>query len=252
MNPLGKIFAILETVVANQERGATYSDILAVLDLPKSTVHRTLKDLTESGYIIFNPESKRYYGSLRIAQLGAEVMANFQLRKHVRPYLEDLHRETELTANLAILDGTVGVFVDKIETRDFGIKLFSELGKTFPLYCTGLGKVFLAFSPVNLLNTLLESPLKQITEKTITDPDALRQEIALIRERGYAVDDEEITRGIICIAAPIFNYSNEIIAAISITFPAYIEQEQRKFEQARNAVTRYAGLISQSLGGMDS
>ena len=133
MSPLHKVFSIIETIVAGQDRGLTYSEIVAALDLPKSSVHRILKDLNALGYIRFNPETKRYFGSLKLAALGAEVMSNFQLRDHVRPHLLDLHRETDHTTNLGILEGNVGVFVDKIESKDFGIKLFSEIGKTFPL-----------------------------------------------------------------------------------------------------------------------
>ncbi len=170
MNPLHKVFTIIETVVARQDKGLTYSEILAALDLPKSSVHRILKELTELGYLTFNPETKRYFGSLRLASLGAEVMSQFQLRDHVRPHLLALHRETDHTANLGVLDGTRGVFVDKIESRDFGIKLFSEIGKPFPLHCTGLGKVLLAFAPEDYAEALIQKPLEALTEKTITDP----------------------------------------------------------------------------------
>ena len=146
MNPLNKVFSIIETVVAGQDKGVIYSEIVTTLDLPKSSVHRILKDLTALGYLNFNPETKKYFGSLRLAALGAEVMSHFQLRDHVRHHLLELHRKTGHTSNLGILDGTMGVFVDKVESKDFGIKLFSEIGKTFPLHCTGLGKVLLAYS----------------------------------------------------------------------------------------------------------
>ena len=248
VNPLTKVFSIIETVVTLQDKGATYSDILAVLDLPKSTVHRTLKDLCDIGYITFNPESKRYFGSMRLAKIGAEVMANFQLRKHIRPFLEDLHNETKFTTNLAIQDGTTGVFVDKIEAKNFGIKLFSELGKTFPLYCTGMGKVFLAYSSESVVNELLNTPLDAITEKTITDADRLKQELSQVREQGYAIDNEEITRGIICVAAPVFKNNQELVAAISVTLPAYVAKEQGGLESVSSAVMKSSRIISQSLG----
>lgn len=249
MNPLRKVFLVLESVVARQEKGATYSEILSELELPKSTVHRVLKDLTEIGYIVFIPETRKYFGSLRLAKLGAEVIANFQLRKHIRPFLQELHRETGRTANLAILDGTMGVFVDKIEAREFGIKLFSELGKTFPLYCTGLGKVFLAYSPSRLTERLLEKPLARITDRTIIDPDALRRELWLVRERGYAIDNEEITKGIICIAAPVFNGNDEIVAAVSVAFPGS-GADGGGVEREIAAVTKCARLITESLSGL--
>lgn len=247
MNPLHKVFSIIDTVVAGQDRGLTYSEIVAALNLPKSTVHRVLRDLTELGYLSFNPETKRYYGGLRLAALGAEVMSNFHLRDHIRPYLLELHRETDHTTNLAILEETLGVYVDKIESKDFGIKLFSEIGRTFPLHCTGLGKSLLAFSSDGTVEKLLKKPLKALTEKTITDPETLKSELALIRNRGYAVDNEEITRGIMCVAAPVFGFDGQVVCAISVTFPTYIK-EDRSIEPEIVAIKKYAALISDSLG----
>lgn len=247
MNPLYKVFAVLETVVAHQDNGLTYSEILAILDLPKSTVHRLLKELIEVGYLTYNPENKKYFGSLKLANLGAEVMGNFELRKHVRPFLMDLHRKTEHTSNLGILDGAMGVFIDKIEAKDFGIKLFSEIGKTFPLYCTALGKVFLAYSPADLMESLITGPLDAVTDNTITDPEKLKNELTKIRQQGYAIDDEEITRGIICVAAPVLSFDQKLAAAISITFPAYIKKD-RGLEREINAITDASRIISESLG----
>lgn len=246
-NPLHKVFTIIETVVACQDKGLTYSEIIAALDLPKSSVHRILKELTELEYLTFNPETKRYFGSLRLAALGAEVMSHFQLREYIRPHLLELHRETDHTTNFGILDGTQGVFVDKIESKDFGIKLFSEIGKTFPLHCTGLGKVLLAYSSEEKLKQLINIPLKAMTEKTITTTGKLKKELALIRERGYALDNEEITRGILCLAAPIFGFDGGLAGAISITFPTYVEQD-RSIEPEIAAIKKYAGLISRALG----
>ena len=247
MNPLYKVFSIIETIVAGQDKGVTYSEIVAALDLPKSSVHRILKDLIELGYLNFNPETKRYFGSLRLAALGAEVMSNFQLRDHVRPHLLELHRETDHTTNLGVLDGTMGVFVDKIESKDFGIKLFSEIGKTFPLHCTGLGKALLSFSSDDTVAKLLKAPLEALTENTITDSEVFKRELTLIRDRGYAMDNEEITRGIMCVAAPVFGFNGEMVCAISITFPAYINDD-RGIKPEIEAIKKYATLISGSLG----
>ena len=243
LNPLKKVFRVLEEVVARQGKGATYSEVVAALHLPRSSVHRILKDLTELGYLTFNRESKRYSGSLRLASLGAEVMTHFQLRDHLRPYLLEMHRETDHTVNMGVLDGTTGVFLDKIESRDFGIKLFSEIGKTFPLHCTGLGKALLAFSPPDTIERLLQSPLKAFTDKTITAPKAIREELALVRKRGYAFDDEEITRGILCVAAPVFGLYGEVLCAISLTFPVYFSTD-RGIEPEVSIIGKYSGMMS--------
>ena len=233
--------------MARQDTGSTYSEIVAALNLPKSSVHRTLKELIDLGYLIINPETKRYFGSLRLAALGAEVMANFHLRDQVRPHLLDLHRETDHTTNLGVLSGMVGVFVDKIVSKDFGIKLFSEIGKTFPLHCTALGKAMLAFSPQRKIDALLENPLEAATEKTITDPDLFRREMERIKNRGFSLDNEEITRGIMCVAAPVFGFDHQMIGAISIAFPSYLNDD-RGIEPEIAVIKKYSALISGSLG----
>jgi DNA-binding IclR family transcriptional regulator len=250
MNPLNKVFLVLEAVVSSQGSGATYSDIVARGTLPKSSVYRILKDLSQLGYITYNPETKKYFGSLKLAALGAEVMAHFHLQNHVRPYLIELHRETLHTTNLGILDGTVGVFADKIQAQDYGIKLFSEIGKTFPLHCTGLGKILLAFSAQDVFLSLLDQPLESFTDRTITDRKDLEAELNLIRENGFAFDNEEITKGIKCVAAPVFGFNRELLGAISIAFLAAIENE-RSIDKEIAAIQKYGALISDSLSSMD-
>ncbi|WP_029916841.1 IclR family transcriptional regulator [Pelobacter seleniigenes] len=247
MNPLYKIFAILEAVVAQQSRGVTYSDVVAAVDLPKSSVHRILRDLTDVGYLDYNPESKKYFGSLRLAATGAEVMTHYQLRKHVRPHLEALNKATGHTTNLGVLDGTMGVFVEKIESKDYGIRLFSEVGKRFPLYCTGMGKSMLAFAEAETIDKVLAEPLPPLTDKTVTNPNMLRKQLLEIREQGYALDLEEITRGIVCVAAPLLGFRRQLVGAISITVPSYLLDE-RGIESEIEAVKRCAAVISQSLG----
>ena len=248
MNPLSKVFTVIETVVNRQDRGATYSEIISEIDLPKSSVHRILKDLAALDYLNYDPATKRYFGSLRFGALGAQVMANFRLRDHIHPFLLELQHDTQHTANLGILDGTQGVFVDKIESRDFGIKLFSEIGKPFPLHCTSLGKILLAFSPPSTLEKLLEQPLSAKTDKTITRPEDLRKELENVVNQGYALDDEEITRGIMCVAGPVFDFDQHLLGAISIAFPAYLKQD-RTIEPEISAIKKYAASISKSLGG---
>lgn len=244
-NPLHKVFAIIEAVVAKQDRGASYSEIVSALNLAKSTVHRILKDLTELGYLVYDQETKRYFGSLRLAAIGGEVISHFQLRNHVRPYLITLNQKTDHTANLSVLDGNMGVFVDKIESKVYGIKLFSEVGKRFPLHCTAMGKILLAFSNGEVATEILSSPLEALTDKTITDPEELRKQLALIRNQKYALEMEELTRGIMCAAAPLFGIHRKLLGAISVTFPVYVNDD-RGIDSEIEAVICCGKKISQS------
>ena len=245
MSSLEKVFIVIETIVSHQNTGLNFAAVVAKTGLPKSTAHRILKYLTGIGYLSFGTDTKIYRGTLKLAGLGAEVMSNFDLRQQVRPQLIKLHQESEHTCNMGIKSGDAGIFVDKIESRDFGIKLFSEVGKSFPLHCTAMGKVLLAYAAAAEIEAILSRPLPAYTEKTITDQKVLLKELARIKESGYAIDWEEITRGVMCVAAPVFGIAGEITCAISMAFPSYIYSD-RGIDTEIEAIKRHAQAISGS------
>jgi IclR family KDG regulon transcriptional repressor len=243
MNTLTKAFRIIEEVVLNQERGLSFSEIVSNTSLPKASTHRILKGLVEMGYLRYDPETGKYRGDLKLSSLGAEVTAHFDLRSYVRPHLMNLHRNTGHTCHLGIRNGNVGIYLDKIQSGDYGIKLFSEVGRSFPLHCTAMGKVLLAVMDPHKRAEMLSGELESFTSQTITDPVILEKELEQVRERGYAVDREEITRGIMCVAAPVYNLDGQIGAAISLTFPSFIN-EDRGIDAEIDAVRRCSSAIS--------
>lgn len=243
MSSSERIIRVIETVVSHQHGGIRFAEIVTETGIAKATVHRLLGELTALGILTFSTENKRYRASLRLASLGAGVIANFDLRNHVHPQLIKLHQETKHTCNMGIKQGDVGIYIDKIESHDYGIKLFSEVGKTFPLYCTALGKVLLAYGPTAERKRILSLPMKPFTPKTVTNVRQLLPQLEAVRRQGYALDSEEITRGIICIAAPVFGPREDIICAISVTFPAYLAEE-RGIEADIEAIRRHAADIS--------
>ncbi len=243
MNSSERIIRVIETVVSRQHTGIRFTEVVEETGIAKATVHRLLGELIDLGILTFSTESKRYRASLKLASLGAGVIANFNLRNHVHPQLIKLHQETKHTCNMGIKQGDVGIYTDKIESHDYGIKLFSEVGKTFPLYCTALGKVLLAYGPAAERKRVLSRPMKPFTPKTVTDARQLVQQLTTVREQGFALDCEEITRGIICIAAPVFGPHEDILCAISVTFPAYLAEE-RGIASDIEAVKRHASAIS--------
>ena len=243
MNSSERIIRVIETVVSRQHTGIRFTEVVEETGIAKATVHRLLGDLIDIGILTFSTESKRYRASLKLASLGAGVIANFNLRNHVHPQLIKLHQETKHTCNMGIKQGDVGIYTDKIESHDYGIKLFSEVGKTFPLYCTALGKVLLAYGPAAERKRVLSRPMKPFTPKTVTNARQLMQQLVTVREKGFALDCEEITRGIICIAAPVFGPHEDILCAISVTFPAYLAEE-RGIASDIEAVKRHASAIS--------
>ena len=247
MSSTERVIRVIETVVAHQHTGIRFAEIVSATGIAKATVHRLLSELVGLGLLTFNPDSKRYRAALKLASLGAGVISNFDLRNYVHPQLVKLHQETKHTCNLGIREGDLGIYADKIESHDYGIKLFSEIGKTFPLYCTALGKVLVAYGPAELRKRILAQPMKPFTPKTVTLPRELTRQLTRVHEQGYAVDREEITRGIVCIAAPVFGPHRDIVGALSVTFPAYLAEE-RGIETDIAAVCRHAAAVSGSAG----
>jgi DNA-binding IclR family transcriptional regulator len=251
MSSVAKVFGILETIVAHQARGLAYSEVVAKTQVPKATAHRLLKSLVRLGYLRFNSETGRYFGHLKLATLGSAVISHFDLTGFVRPHLVKLQAATHHTCNLGILNGDVGIYLDKLELPEaFGIKLYSAIGKPFPLHCTGMGKVLLAGLPPARRRRLLARRLEVYTTNTITDPALLSKELEQAAECGYAVDREEITRGIVCVAAPIVNGQGETVAAISVAFAAYVERE-RGLEAEIKAVIACASEVSREMAGQN-
>jgi DNA-binding IclR family transcriptional regulator len=248
LHTLRKTFRIIEDIVAHQGKGLSFSEILSSTSYPKASIHRILKSLVEMGYLRFENGTGKYFGGIKLLNIGAEVSSHFDLKTFVRPHLLKLYSETKHTCHLGIRNGNMGVYLDKIESRDYGIKLFSDVGKNFPLHCTGMGKVLLAFMNSGERKKFLSGKLKPYTTNTIVHVAPLRRELKKVQEFGYAVDREEITRGIICVAAAIENRDGEIMAAISVTFPSYIDKD-RGIQKEIEAVRHASSVISDSLRG---
>ncbi len=243
MGSTSKSFQLIQAVVDAGNSGATFSEAVRESSVPKSTAHRLLNELTDIGALRFEAESKTYLGGLLLARFGSAVAADYDLRKITRPHLERLHAQSGHTATLGIRDGDHGIYLDKVETRDFGIRLHSEIGKSFPLHCTGIGKVLLSQIDDDELTRILRGKLEPHTKQTITSKTLLRKDLKEVCRRGYAIDDEEITRGLICIAAPVFGPDGHIAGALSCTFPTWIRDE-RGIDSEIEAVTEAASAAS--------
>lgn len=222
MSSLANAFNILDLIVSHQSEGLTFTDVLEQSGLPRSSAHRLLKELTTLRILTYDPETKTYRGGLSLAALGAQVTDNLDIRQHSRPALKALQAALGNVVTLSICGEDSGIYIDKIEPRDFGLRLHSEIGKSFPLHCTAMGKVHLAYGDDALRARVTARPMEGFTEHTITDPAALAKELDRVRAQGYAIDDEEISRGLTCIGAPIFGRRGEVIAALSLTAPSYV------------------------------
>lgn len=195
------------------------SEIAKMLGLQKSTVFNILSTFEHCGYVTQDARTGKYHLGLRVLHLGYIVNHHMGLREMFLPYLTRIAEATDEICYFGILDQNEVLYIDSAyphhvtQTRNI-------LGERAPLYCTGIGKAMLAFLPQQERDAALAGELKAFTDYTITDPAALREQIARIQAQGYAVDDMEHEFGIRCVAAPVFRADGSVFAAVSVSGPS--------------------------------
>jgi DNA-binding IclR family transcriptional regulator len=179
--------------------------------------------------------------------LSETLLATTELRREARPLMAELANQYQETIHLAVLDDTKVVYVDKLEGRQAVRVELTSLGTRLYAHCSSLGKVLLAYRPEADVKRILKiEGLPRLTPNTITDAGELEQALAKIRRQGYAYDLEEIMPDLCCVGAPIRNYAGQVIAAISMSIPAY--RFQRSQAEFRQATVRAGKMISERLG----
>jgi DNA-binding IclR family transcriptional regulator len=216
--------------------------------LPKSTVVRLVSVLVDRRYLERVPDSELLRIGVHVFELGSIYIQTTSLETEARPIMARLAAETGQTANLGILDRGDLVHI-AIEPPDRPLRYWATIGKREDPHYTGLGKVLLAaLTEQELAEHLAAHELVRRTECSITDPDELRRVLEQVRRQGYALDDEESSLGLRCIAAPVTDRSGKTVAAVSISgskaefadavMPGYVA-----------AVVRTGRDISRRLGG---
>lgn len=191
-------------------------EVAEQLEVHKSTASRLLSSLRKERFVRLNAERKYELG-YAVFELANALCENMDILKMARPYLEEMHRKTNETVHLAVIDGTDVIYLDKIDTAR-AIRMYSRVGKRAHAYCTGVGKVLLAYLPPSKLNKILSQiSFKPLTKNTIVDVNQMTSELQEIRSHGLAWDHGEHEEGIYCIAAPVLGFNDQVIAAISIS-----------------------------------
>jgi IclR family KDG regulon transcriptional repressor len=220
------------------------------LGLAKSTVHRLATTLVEYDILEQNRETGKYRLGLALFELGTMVRRKMDTNSGAQVQIHALADETGETVQLAILDHLSVLYIRIRESRQ-AVRMSSGLGSRAPAHCTGVGKALIAFQPPEIVQQIIDNGLKRYTQGTITDPEKLRAELATIRQKGYAIDDEEIEVGLRCIAAPIRDHSGQVTAAISVAAP--VQRMTKKNLQATiPSVVAAAEAISRRLGYLPS
>ena len=221
------------------------------LGLHKSTIHRFLVNLEHAGLVERSPRTGRYRLGLRILELSGLVMQQMSLWEEALPFLEGLVRDTGETGHLAVLDNGEAIYVERVETHR-ALRIPSAVGRGYPAHATSLGKVLLAHLGAGELEDIVRARgLESYTSNTIVEPGALDDELALVRERGYAIDNEEYDDGLRCIGAPIQDHTGAVVAALGVGGPVTRVTGDRVDDLAA-LVTRAAAGLSRRLGAHQS
>jgi DNA-binding IclR family transcriptional regulator len=227
-------------------RTVTVSEVNRQLKIPKSSAYAILQTLKSRGYV-HKDEFDRYSLSLKLFSLGSELIAGIDLRRSTYSLLKELADKAQITAHLAVLEGTRAVYVEKIEVIA-SVRLRTDVGRSLHLHSTAIGKALLAFLPEEEIDRILKTlPFPALTPKTITDAANFKKELARVRALGYSVNNEENEPETRALAAPIFGTDGRPIAAINLGATA-VQMRSKDIPRLGPLVKEYALKMSKQLG----
>jgi len=187
------------------------------LGLPKSSVSRLAKTLANEGFL--TPVTGGYRLALKLHELGALVVSGVALREVAHAKLVQLRNATGETVHLAVLDGTEVIYLDRIESPNT-LHFFTRIGMRMPAHSTSSGKAMLAFLPPAALDAVVAKGLARLTPRTLCTRSALERALEEVRKNGWAASVDESEPGLNSLAAPILDYTSQVIAAISVAGPS--------------------------------
>ncbi|UCG64755.1 MAG: IclR family transcriptional regulator [Deltaproteobacteria bacterium] len=231
-----------------QKAAYTNAELSKKLGLNKGALTRLLYTLEKTGFLERDSKSKEYRLTYRIFRIGNVYIGQVDLHREAMPQLSKLVTLCQETVHLAILNEFRVFYLDKVESPQ-SIRMISRIGSTSPAYCTGVGKILLAHIEEDELERFFRAvELKRYTPNTICDPIELKLNLKRIREQGYAIDDSEHEHDVRCVAAPIRDRNDAVIAAISISGPLFRMTREKMENEYVHAVKSTAKTISDRLG----
>lgn len=241
---LEKGIKVLELLA--DQKALTVTEVAAGLGAHRATAHRFLATLRDLRYVEKNDHNK-YELTFRILEMGEKVARRFEIRQEARKFMQELSSTYKETVNLGLWDGTQILNLDKIDSREI-LRIDAPLGSKTPAYCTALGKAILA----NLTREEFNDYMKRIRlvshgPNTIVSKKKLRMELEKTRKRGYAVDNEELVKGLRCVAAPVFDLTGRVRFAMSVSYPS-IRTPKDGMEKLQSKIIDMCRQLSARLG----
>jgi DNA-binding IclR family transcriptional regulator len=222
------------------------SEVAKKLGLPKSTTSEIMASLASQS-LLHRTDEGRYRLGWRLFRLSQVLLDNIDFCIEARKVMRELVERWGETSHLAVLDQGQVLYVEKLQGTPAVQILLSHVGGRLPAHCSGVGKVLLAHQECPSIMTLLEQQgLQAFTPHTITSFDRLAEELEEVRTCGYAHDHEEVALGLCCVAAPIYDVKGHILAAMSLSVPAY--RFYPKEDTYTMTIVKAAQRVSEALG----
>ncbi|HEY6566985.1 MAG TPA: IclR family transcriptional regulator [Actinomycetota bacterium] len=240
-----RVVRVLDAL-ATAPDGLGVSTIARTLQVHRSTASRLLATLARGGLVERDTHTRAYRLGARVVGLAAVAVARLPVVSQARPELEALSALTSETANLAIVDGNHVVYVDQV-TPAHTVVMASWVGRRSPVHASSSGKVLMAWGDPKAKEALLRRRLEPITDRTVTDPGAMRRMLDEARRRGYVASNGELESGLITIAAPVMN-GGRAVAAVSISGPTF-RIPARDVPGLGRAVREAAGAVGHRMAG---
>jgi DNA-binding IclR family transcriptional regulator len=238
---------ILDALATSPAGSLGVTELARQLDLDKGNVHRLLQVLAHKGYAQQDPGSRQWSVTVQLVALARGVLRTLDVRTVAEPEVRALVDQTGEAAHLALRTRTGGVYI--AQERPHGrVSVETEVGSTPVVHATATGKALLAWLDRTEWRGLVRTPLPRCTSRTICTLAALDHELAAVRARGFAVDDEEYQPDVRCVAAPIFDHRGTVVASIGVSCPAD-RLPKTRLAHLGATVRGAAARVTKSLGG---
>src|SRR5690554_1187957 len=238
---------VLEIVVDHPD-GISVTSIAAAVGGDKGNVHRILRSLTERGYVEQDEQTKLFTASGGLFTLAGTLLRRQHLAVTARPFMRALSDELQAPIHLAKRIKHGGVYIAREGSASGGVTVETEIGAQPIIYASATGKALFAWASAEELDQVIPSTLVPFTPFTHTEASQVAADLARVQEYGFAIDEQELTIGVSCVAAPIFDYRGEVIGSIGLSSPV-LDADEDALHRRGLRIAAMASQITQHMGG---
>jgi DNA-binding IclR family transcriptional regulator len=238
-------------VLGDSRQPLGVSEITRAIGSNKNMIYRLLSTLQDEGWVAAEEPGPVYRMTLVPFEVASRPLATMDLRTAAQPPMRELWEELGESTYLGILDDDAVLYIEHLDSRR-NVRIAGRVGGRYPLHCTAPGKLLLAHAGTKQRARTIANGLQCFTENTLCDPDELAADLETIHQRGWALDNEEYGRGLLCFAAPIRDHSNDVVGAVGISVTTIAHTVQGLTDELGPKIIATANAISRRMGTNES